>query len=454
MRPNLSSFLRFALTAGLILAGHSYAQGNDEARKKCIEFGFKDKTTSHDNCMKQFLQSTGAAKAPSKPATVTSQTSAAELEEKFWDATLAAGNKEAFAVYLENYPRGRYAGLARANVTRLDGAASAQQQALMEASEKLAIERAAFESEKKLARERAVAEAAIRAAATLSPGQVIKDCTECPEMVVIPTGSFTMGSSAAEQALANTAGVAETYTRRENPLHRVNIRSFAAGRYAISKGEFAAFVRDKGYQTEAERADGCFFWNGKEWKKDAAFNWRNVSFTQADNHPVVCISWNDVQAYISWLNQTSGQTYRLLSESEREYVARGGAQSTFWWGDSVNIMQANYAGTAVSYNGSPRGNYRQATMPVTSFSPNPFGLYNVHGNVWEWVEDCWHDNYSGAPADGSAWTNACSGVGRVIRGGSWLSSPAILRAAYRNTYPPGERSDFIGLRLARTLQIP
>jgi len=226
------------------------------------------------------------------------------------------------------------------------------------------------------------------------------------------------------------------------------------GRYAISKGEFTAFVRAKGYQTEAERGDGCNAWNGKEWKKDAAYNWRNVGFAQADNHPVVCVSWNDAQAYIGWLNQTSGQTYRLLSEAEREYATRGGSQSAFWWGDTISTAQANYDGARPSYNGSPEGEYREATVPVNSFSPNPFGLYNVHGNVWEWVEDCWHNSYSGAPTDGSAWTTGCSGNYRVLRGGSWDFDPASLRSAYRNWYARDIRHGFIGLRLARTLFTP
>ena len=286
-------------------------------------------------------------------------------------------------------------------------------------------------------------------------GQKIKDCADCPEMVVIPSGNFTMGSSAAEQALANSAGLAANFTSPENPQHRVNIRSFAAGRYAISKGEFATFVRAKGYQTEAERGDGCFAWNGKEWKQDAAYNWRNVGFAQADNHPVVCVSWNDAQAYIAWLNQSSGQTYRLLSEAEREYAARGGSQSAFWWGDSINTAQANYHGTSPSYNGSPKGEWREATVPVNSFSPNPFGLYNVHGNVWEWVQDCWHGNYTGAPTDGSAWTTACLDSNyRVLRGGSWGSGPAYLRSANRFGYAPDNRDSGSGLRLARTLLSP
>ena len=286
------------------------------------------------------------------------------------------------------------------------------------------------------------------------PGQVFKDCAQSPEMVVIPSGSFTMGSSAAEQALAIAAGLEHEWVSREGPQHRVNIRSFAAGRYAISKGEFSAFVRAKGYQTEAERSGGCVGWEGKEFWMDAGYNWRNVGFAQADNHPVVCVSWNDAQAYIGWLNQISGQTYRLLSEAEREYAARGGSQSAFCWGDSISTVQANYNGTGTSYNDSPKGEYRQATVPVNSFSPNPFGLYNVHGNVWEWVEDCWHDNYVGAPTDGSAWTTGCSGSNRVLRGGAWATIPSFLRSANRSGNTPDFPICFNGLRLARTLLSP
>ena len=287
-------------------------------------------------------------------------------------------------------------------------------------------------------------------AAASGTGQIIKDCADCPEMVVIPAGSFTMGSSDEEQALANEGGPAATVTSRESPQHSVNIRSFVAARYAITKGEFAAFVRARGYQTEAEQGDGCRVWNGKELKNDKAADWRYVRFTQTDSHPVVCVSWNDAQAYIGWLNQTTGKTFRLLSESEREYVARAGTQTAFWWGDSITTAQANYGGTGKSYNGSPKGEYRQATVPVSSFAPNPFGLYNVHGNVSEWAEDCSHDTYSGAPADGSAWTTGCSGNYRVLRGGAWRSVSAILRSALRSRNAPDYRSYDVGFRLARS----
>ncbi len=286
----------------------------------------------------------------------------------------------------------------------------------------------------------------------LATGTVIKDCAECPELVVVPAGGFTMGSSAQEQALANSAGVSAELTARESPQHYVRVPSFAAGRYAVTKGEFAAFVRSSGYRTEAERGDGCYMWTGKEWKKDAAYNWRNVGFTQGDDHPVVCVSWNDAQAYIQWINRISGKSYRLPSEAEREYAARGGTQTAFWWGDSITTSQANYNGNH-SYNGSPKGQSRQATVPVNGFSANPFGLYNVHGNVWEWVEDCWHENYAGAPTDGSAWTTDCSGKYRVLRGGSWNYNPVILRSAFRDRGNPVNRYDNHGFRLSRTLEV-
>lgn len=268
-------------------------------------------------------------------------------------------------------------------------------------------------------------------------------------MVVIPAGSFTMGSSAAEQALANEADMPKNVTNRENPQHSVSLRGFAAGRYAVTKGQFAAFARATGYETEAEKGDGCHAWLGTAWKIDKTNNWRNPGFRQADDHPVVCLSWNDAQAYTQWLSQTTGKAYRLPSEAEREYAARGATQTAFWWGDSINANQANYAGIA-TYNGSEKGPYRQATVAVNSFAPNPFGLFNVLGNAWEWTQDCWNETYQGAPADGSAWTTGdCSQ--RVMRGGSWFNVPPVLRSAERSRDSANGRDASSGFRLARTL---
>jgi len=291
-------------------------------------------------------------------------------------------------------------------------------------------------------------------APALVAGQGFKDCTDCPEMVVVPGGSFMMGSGAAEQALANAGGVPTNMTSRESPQRGVRLRSFAAGRYTVSRGEFGAFVRARGYVTEAERGDGCNKRSGGKWERDKAASWRNAGFAQADDHPVVCVSWNDAKAYAQWVSQTTGKEYRLLSEAEREYAARGGSQSAYWWGESISTGQANYDGNH-SYNGSAKGEWRQATVAVNSFQANPYGLYNVHGNVWEWVEDCFHDNYNGAPTDGSAWTTGCSGGDRrVVRGGSWISDPAGLRSAIRDGSTPGGRGILSGFRLARTLVTP
>ena len=281
-----------------------------------------------------------------------------------------------------------------------------------------------------------------------SAEQAFKDCPDCPEMVVVPSGGFTMGSSAQEQALANAAGVSTQVTAREKPQHYVTVPSFAAGRFAVTVGEYSTFTRASGYRTEAEQGDGCDMWTGNQWKRDAAYNWRNVGFTQGDNHPVVCISWNDAQAYIQWLSRISGKSYRLFSEAEREYAARGGRQTAFWWGDSITTSQANYNGN-YSYNDSPKGQFAQATVPVNSFSANPYGLYNVHGNVWEWTQDCWHDNYVGAPTDGAAWTSGCTGNFRVLRGGSWVSMPAGLRSAKLDRGSPNGRGTSDGFRVAR-----
>ncbi len=417
MSVELYKVLTFAIFA--LFVGSASAQDTEMARKKCIEFGFQDKTVSHESCVKQLLQSMGRDVKPgpvikSGSLPVPQAPTEAQKEEGFWTDAKSVGNKEAYEAYLNLYPNGRFAGLARASLSRLEPTMRPVQ--------------------------------AMRA-----PGSMYKDCTDCPEMVVIPGGSFVMGSSSQEQLLANIAGVNAMVTARESPQHYVQLKSFSAGRFAVTKGEFSAFVLAKGYLTDAERGEGCFKYSGKEWQKDAGSNWRNVGFPQGADHPVVCISWNDAQAYSKWLSQTSGKAYRLLSEAEREYAARGGTQSAFWWGDNINTTIANYAGTSPSYNGSPMGEFRRATVPVNSFSPNPFGLFNVHGNVAEWVEDCYHETYNGAPADGSPWTTNCSGERRVMRGGSGINFAANLRSAFRFASSPNYGFFSYGFRVASSL---
>ncbi len=279
-------------------------------------------------------------------------------------------------------------------------------------------------------------------------GNTIKDCADCPQLVVIPAGQFFMGSD------PKKSNPQETIDARELPLHRVVVRSFAAGRDAVTKREFAAFVHATQYKTEAETAGGCFAWVDKRWESNRDFNWHQLGFEQGDDHPVVCISWNDAQAYVRWLSQVSRHSYRLLSEAEREYATRAGSTTTSWWGDSLSTDRANYDHGAPDYRGSRHGVGRNATVPVNSYTANAFGLFNVHGNVWEWVQDCQHDTYAGAPANGSPWEAKCNTDKRVLRGGAWVGDPAGLRSATRNWLTPDFRFNASGFRVARSVGKP
>jgi formylglycine-generating enzyme required for sulfatase activity len=217
---------------------------------------------------------------------------------------------------------------------------------------------------------------------------------------------------------------------------------FAVGRFAVTRDEFEAFVKDSGYQTDG----GCYIRTRSTWNSDSAKSWRSPGFTQTGVHPVVCVNWNDTKAYVAWLSKKTGKEYRLLSEAEREYVARAGRTTPFWWGSQISVDQANYDGN-YTYNGGSKGEWRQKTVPVKSFQANPWGLYQVHGNVWDWVEDCWHGDYHNAPSDGSAWTTGECKI-RMLRGGSWINYPRNLRAAYRENDSPGSRNNNRGFRVA------
>ena len=261
-------------------------------------------------------------------------------------------------------------------------------------------------------------------------------CPTCPEMVVVPNGKFTMGSPDSEP-------------QRDSDEVQVPVsiaKSFAVGKFAVTRGEFAGFVEETGHKTDG----GCYIWSGEEWKLQADKSWRAPGFTQDDRDPVVCVSWNDAKAYVVWLSSKTGKTYRLLSESEREYVTRAGTTTPFWWGNSITPSQANYNGNFVYKGGGSKGEYRQRTAPVDSFKPNPWGLYNVHGNVWDWTEDCLNGSNDGNPGNGSArTTGACSR--RVVRGGSWGGDPRGLRSALRGRDTTGDRLSLIGFRVGRTL---
>jgi formylglycine-generating enzyme required for sulfatase activity len=264
-----------------------------------------------------------------------------------------------------------------------------------------------------------------------------KDHEVGPEMVVVPAGSFIMGSPDDEPQREGS----------ESPRHEVTIaHPFAVARHAVTRGQFDAFVSASGHKTEG----GALIWKDK-WEHDPKASWRAPGFVQDDSHPVVCIIWDDAKAYATWLSQITGKPYRLLSEAEREYVTRAGTTTPFWWGSSITPDQANYYGSLVYEGGGSKGKWRKSTVPVGSFEANPWGLYNVHGNVWEWCEDVYHDNYSGAPLDGSAWLQGEDASVRVARGGTWNGIPQILRAATRGGLTTAHRYVNIGFRLLRTL---
>jgi formylglycine-generating enzyme required for sulfatase activity len=259
-------------------------------------------------------------------------------------------------------------------------------------------------------------------------GETFRDCPDCPELVVIPSGSFQMGSPSSERGRNDDEG----------PVHTVTIGyKLAVGKYPVMRGQWRAFVGATGYP-------GATCYGGGNWESPPYF--REQNFSQDDAHPVVCVTWKDAMDYTQWLSQRTGHSYRLLSEAEYEYVNRAGSTTRYFWGDSEADLcrYANGGSTSVC-----KSDYAH-TSPVGHFVPNRFGLYDTTGNVWEWTLDCYHGSYSGAPVDGSAWQSRdCTH--RVDRGGSWYSY--ALSSSFRSAARSfgGATSDLVGLRVARTL---
>ena len=254
--------------------------------------------------------------------------------------------------------------------------------------------------------------------ALLEGRALLRDCAECPELVVVPAGSFEMGSPESEAGRNDDEG----------PVHRVRIeRPFAVGVYEVTFAEWDACVSGGGC--------GGYRPDDEGWGRG--------------NRPVINVNWEDARSYVDWLSKETGEEYRLLSESEWEYVARGGTRTPFYTGETISTGQANYDGR-FTYGSGPKGLYRGRTVAVGSFDANGYGLRDMHGNVREWVEDCWNGSYRGAPADGSAWASGnCSR--RVLRGGSWVSRPWHIRSALRIRLFTGGRNSGSGFRVARML---
>jgi formylglycine-generating enzyme required for sulfatase activity len=247
----------------------------------------------------------------------------------------------------------------------------------------------------------------------------------------------------------------------EGPQHTVTIgKPFAAGKFHVTVDQFAAFVAESGYDAGSK----CWTYEGVIPEERSGGSWRNPGFTQGGSHPAVCLNWNDANAYVDWLAHKTGKTYRLLTEAEWEYAARArtepGAYPRYLFGNEERDLCRYGNGADQAAKGRIAGakdwtvapcNDRYAyTSPVGSFAANGFGLYDMQGNAWQWTEDCYHDSYAGAPADGRAWTTGdCSS--HVLRGGSWYYDPIYLRSAYRGRTLPDDRNDDVGFRVARTL---
>ncbi len=297
-----------------------------------------------------------------------------------------------------------------------------------------------------------------RVYATFRPGQVFADrfvdlAGRAPSLVVIPTGSFQMG--AANGDAGRSAQV---------PQHEVTIaKGFALGRSSVTVGEFRQFVRASGYVPDSIKLDGASIYDERSGalRDDTRASWQSdyAGGKAGDKLPVVNVSWNDAAAYARWLAERTGKSYRLPSEAEFEYALRAGTTTRYWWGEGKPSSPVeNLTGSgdrspngrrwSHAFRGYQDGHWGPA--PVMSFKANPFGLYDINGNVSEWVADCWHDNYVRAPADGTAWLNpGC--VAHAIRGGSWGSSPEQVDSAYRQGADGSVRSARVGFRVARDL---
>ena len=355
-----------------------------------------------------------AAKENGEPPAVIALLEGRTLAEVEDDAAFAraqdAGTLAAFEAYLSSNPEGRHAA---------------------EADEVARCLRTATDE-------------GMRVGCISQEGKKFRDCDECPELVVVPAGSFMMGSPSGEAGRDDDEG----------PVHRVTFeRPFAVGVYEVTRGEFARFVSATGHSM----GNSCWTYESGEGEERSGRHWKNPGFSQTDEHPAVCLNWDDAKAYVEWLSRKTGEAYRLLSESEWEYVARGGTTTARYWGEG-EMGQCRYA------NGADREAKRHnsgwtvadcddgyyQTAPVGSFQANGYKLHDVLGNVWEWTEDCWNESYAGAPSDGSTWESGnCRR--RVLRGGSWNYIPGYLRSAFRGWNDTGHRDDDNGFRVARTL---
>lgn len=307
-----------------------------------------------------------------------------------------------------------------------------------------------IKNEEKLAEAEAQAEAA-RLKIEEARRSVVKSILD--SMVTIPAGSFMMGCSSGDSEC----------DANEKPRHNVNINSFSLMATEVTRGQFAAFVDATGYITDTEKKaggkSGCYSWNGLEFTWYWSANWLNAGFkglTQSDNHPVLCVSYNDTMAFTTWLNEQPDVTFRLPSEAEWEFAARAGSNTKYLSGNDASSLCRH--GNVVDNTPHPIGKWVSKdlecqdgnvfTASVGQYPSNAFGLHDMSGNVEEWTADYWNDSYSGAPTDGSTWLSG-NGSKRVLRGGAWNTNLKYARASSRSPGSMSGRYAWVGFRLAR-----
>ena len=335
-----------------------------------------------------------------------------QFELAFWNSIKDSAHASDYEAYLKAYPKGRFATLAQARITRLRAApAPAQGTATTQgppAPRAKVKEPPAKSSVPATGGARPALPAADAAApAVARAGAEIKDCPACPVLVSLPAGTFTMGNNSSDPS--------------EKPAHGVSIGTpFAIGKFEVTVQQWNACVDARGCQKVAQPAD-----------------------THA-NAPMRDLSWDDAQQYVKWLATVTGKPYRLPTEAEWEFAARGGSATRYWWGEQMVTGKANCKDC-----GQPWTSDRPAN--VGTFAANPWGLHDTSGSVWEWVADCWHNNFKDAPADGRAWDQPNCRV-RVIRGGSWREGTAYMVASTRFKYDAGVRQSQNGFRVARSLK--
>jgi formylglycine-generating enzyme required for sulfatase activity len=261
------------------------------------------------------------------------------------------------------------------------------------------------------------------------------------ELAFIPAGNFLMGTPAGE------AG-----RRADETQHEVTIsRPFYMGVTQVTRGQFAAFVSDSGYKTEAETTGWCMAWDGTKWGRVDGITWRKPGFEQTDKHPVVCMTWNDATAFCQWLSRKSGAAARLPTEAQFEYAARAGTRTAYVWGDDpdggkgwCNVADQSTKRQFPTWAAFKWDDGYAFTAPVGSFKPNAWGLFDTTGNTWEWCTD-WYGRYADGPATDP--TGPATGTDRVMRGASWGDGPVPCRSGYRRQHVPDVRGTAEGLRV-------